>query len=117
MRESTGRWEVEQILATLQQREDVQFLDLTRWITDDLRDAYEALRRRDARWVAGFGDLPLDVVYDMARRGERRAPEWFAHSAVRERYPGGAFVAELGMGRHFLGDTLPWNGHSPPSPP
>ena len=195
MRESTGRWEVEQILATLQQQADVRFLDLTGWIADDLREAYEAMRRRDPRWVAGFGDiellvnpngpllnggsdgdngqtgrklvvdyygprvpigggalsgkdlshidragayaarqaalravrtgagecrvtlayapnrdLPLDVVYDMARRGERCAPEWFAHSAVRERYQGGEFVASLGLGRHFLDDTLPWNG-------
>lgn len=38
-------------------------------------------------------DVPLDVRYDMAARGERRHPAWFAHSAVRERYVGGSFTA------------------------
>jgi S-adenosylmethionine synthetase len=196
LRESTDRWEVEQILVTLQQRADVTLLDLTGWIADDLRDAYDAVRRRDARWSAGFADiellinpngpllnggsdgdngqtgrklvvdyygprvpigggalsgkdlshidragayaareaavhavrtgagecritlayapncdLPLDVVYEMSRRGERRAAEWFAHGQVRERYleSGGGFVAGLGTGCHFTAE-LPWNG-------
>ncbi len=54
-------------------------------------------------------DLPLEVVYEMERRGERCPPAWFAHSAVRERYTGGAFVAALGRGRHFMDVQLPWN--------
>ena len=197
MRESTDRWEVEQILVTLQQRADVSLLDVTAWIANDLRDAYEVVRRRDARWAAGFSDVellinpngpllnggsggdngqtgrklvvdyygprvpigggalsgkdlshidragayaareaalhavrtgagecrvtlayapnrdvPLDVVYDMARRGEHCAPEWFSHRAIRERYltNGGGFVARLGTGRHFVDEGLPWNG-------
>jgi len=201
MRESTDRWEVEQILVTLQQREEVSLLDVTAWVVDDLRDAYEAIRRRDARWATGFSDIellinpngplvnggsdgdngqtgrklvvdyygprvpigggalsgkdlghidragayaareaavhavrtgageckvtlayapnravPLDVVYDMAQRGERRAPEWFSHRAIRERYlvAGGAFVARLGTGRHFVDEGLPWNGGRTP---
>jgi len=201
LRESTGRWEVEQILFTLQQRADVSLFDLTAWIADDLRDAYEAIRRRDARWAAGFSDieliinpngpllnggsdgdngqtgrklvvdyygprvpigggalsgkdlshidragayaareaalhavrtgagecrvtlayapnrdLPLDVIYEMDRRGERCAPEWFSHTAIRERYltaasaSGGVFIARLGTGCHFVDEGLPWNG-------
>jgi S-adenosylmethionine synthetase len=197
MRESTGRWEVEEILVTLQQRADASLLDITAWVADDLRDAYGAIRRRDSRWVAGFSDIellinpngplvsagsesdngqtgrklvvdfygprvpigggalsgkdlshidragayaargaavhavrtgagecritlayapnrdvPLDVVYDMDRRGERRAPEWFSHTELRERYlgAGGEFVATLGTGRHFVDEGLPWNG-------
>ena len=54
-------------------------------------------------------DEPLDVVYEMDRRGERCPAAWFAHSAVRERYRGGAFVAALGAGGHFVDPALPWN--------
>lgn len=197
VRESTGAWQVEQILVTVQQRTDVSLLDLTTWIAADLRDAYAAIRARDARWATGFEDIellinpngplinggsdgdngqtgrklvvdyygprvpigggalsgkdlshidragayaarqaalhavragagecrvtlayapnrdvPLDVVYDMDRRGERHPSDWFAHSAIRERYleSGGAFVASLGTGRHFVDQELPWNG-------
>jgi S-adenosylmethionine synthetase len=52
---------------------------------------------------------PLDVVYEMERRGERCPTAWFAHSAVRARYPGGAFVAALGGGGHFVDPALRWN--------
>src|SRR5213079_3004352 len=41
-------------------------------------------------------DVPLDVVYEMDQRAERLSQEWFAHSAARDRYRGGAFVARLG---------------------
>lgn len=54
-------------------------------------------------------DEPLDVVYEMDRRGDRRQAAWFAHSAVRERYVGGAHVAALGRGTHFVDLALPWN--------
>ena len=50
------------------------------------------------------------MVYDMDERAERLPPEWFAHSAGRDRYLGGAFVARLGARGHFWFDTaLPWN--------
>jgi S-adenosylmethionine synthetase len=61
-------------------------------------------------------DAPLDVVYEMERRGERCPPAWFAHSAVRSRYLGGPFVAELGRGTHFVDAARPWHrplGSSP----
>jgi S-adenosylmethionine synthetase len=62
-------------------------------------------------------DLPLDVAYEMEGRGTRLPPAWFAHSAVRERYAGGAFVAALGKGRHFVDVRLPWNSaHGPGTP-
>ena len=54
-------------------------------------------------------DVPLDVVYEMDERVERRPREWFAHSAVRDRYRGGAFVAELAARGHFGDTALPWN--------
>jgi S-adenosylmethionine synthetase len=57
-------------------------------------------------------DAPLDVVYDMDHRGERLPHEWFAHSAVRNRYRGGAFVAGLGVRGHFGDTALPWNNPS-----
>lgn len=54
-------------------------------------------------------DVPLEVLYEMSQRAERRAPAWFAHSAVRERYTGAAFVAALGEGQHFVDIQHPWN--------
>ena len=54
-------------------------------------------------------DGPLDVVYEMDRRGERLPSTWFAHLAVRQRYRGGPFVAALGTGRHFTDSALVWN--------
>jgi len=54
-------------------------------------------------------DVPLDVVYEMDQRAEQLPAAWFAHSAVRERYRGGAFVAALGRGGHFIDAGLPWN--------
>jgi hypothetical protein len=54
-------------------------------------------------------DLPLDVVYEMNRCGERIEPAWFAHSAIRDRFRGGPRVATLGLGVHFLDSDLPWN--------
>ena len=54
-------------------------------------------------------NVPLDVVYEMDERAERRPQEWFAHSAVRDRYRGGAFVAELAARGHFGDTALPWN--------
>ena len=54
-------------------------------------------------------DLPLDVLYEMDGRAERLAPSWFSHSAVRQRYPGGAFVAGLAGGAHFTDGGQPWN--------
>ena len=61
-------------------------------------------------------DVPLDVVYEMDRRGERVASTWFAHSAVRERYRGGPFVATLGTGTHFTDSALAWNRTVPGTP-
>ena len=54
-------------------------------------------------------DAPLDVVYEMDRRAEPLPREWFSHSAVRDRYRGGAFVAGLGVRGHFGDTQLPWN--------
>ena len=62
-------------------------------------------------------DVPLDVVYEMEGRAERLAPSWFSHSAVRQRYPGGAFVSGLGSGAHFTDATQPWNLASLPHGP
>ena len=67
---------------------------------------------RECRVVVAYApnrDAPLDVVYEMDRRAEQLPPSWFAHSAVRERYCGGAYVAALGDGAHFIDASLPWN--------
>jgi S-adenosylmethionine synthetase len=62
-------------------------------------------------------DVPLDVVYEMDQRGERLPREWFAHSAVRDRYRGGAFVARLGAGAHFCDTSRSWNDAADYGPP
>jgi hypothetical protein len=51
------------------------------------------------------------AIYEFAthRRAERQPQEWFAHSAVRERYRGGAFVAKLAARGHFGDTEWPWN--------
>jgi len=70
---------------------------------------------RECRIVLAYApnrDTPLDVVYEMDGRAERLAPAWFSHSAVRQRYPGGAFVSGLGDGAHFTDVDQPWNGRS-----
>ena len=54
-------------------------------------------------------DVPLDVVYEMERRGEQLPPSWFSHTAARACYRGGAFVAALGAGNAFIDLSLPWN--------
>ena len=67
---------------------------------------------RECRVVVAYApnrDVPLDVVYEMERRAEQLPPSWFAHSAVRERYCGGDYVAALGAGAHFIDPALPWN--------
>ena len=194
LRESTNQWQVEQILVTLQQLPDIELIELTARIVDDLRDAYVSLRAKDRRWTTRFEDIellinpngvllnggsdgdngqtgrklvvdyygprvaigggalsgkdlshidragayaarhaalqavqtgadtcrvtvayapnrdvPLDVVYEMNGRAERLPQKWFAHSAVRERYRGGAFVAGLAVRGHFGDTALPWN--------
>jgi len=72
---------------------------------------------RECRIVLAYApnrDVPLDVVYEMDGRAERLAPSWFSHSAVRQRYPGGAFVSGLGDGAHFVDAGEPWNQNTGP---
>ena len=194
VRENPDGWHVEHVLVTIQQRPEIEFLEVCGRVAEDLRDAYDGLRKRDRRWVTPFDevevlvnpngpllnggslgdngqtgrklvvdyygprvpigggalsgkdlahidraaayaarqaalhavrsgaheckvtlayapnrDVPLDVTYEFDRPGARLAPAWFAHSAVRERYTGGAYVAALGLGRHFTDGQLPWN--------
>ena len=58
-------------------------------------------------------DAPLEVIYDMPHRGERRPPTWFAHSAVRQRYPGALWSPAFARGRHFVEAGAPWNRGDP----
>lgn len=53
--------------------------------------------------------VPLDVSYEMERRGDRRAVEWFAHDALCERFDPVQITAALGRGRHFWDEALDWN--------
>ena len=57
MAEEGGGWRLERVLATLQQRSDIEFMDLVTRVESVLRGAYEAERSTDRRWVADWGDV------------------------------------------------------------
>ena len=61
MAEENGAWRLEQVLVTLEQSHEVSFLDLTRRVEGELREAYEALRRRDPRWCAPWTAVTLTL--------------------------------------------------------
>ena len=52
---------------------------------------------------------PLDVLYEMVRRGERQARGFFDHGEMVGRYPSAAISRRLAEGRHFFYWALPWN--------
>lgn len=61
LRENADAWQLEHVLVTLQQREATAFMDVAAGVADELRDAYDALRRRDRRWAAAFDDVEVLV--------------------------------------------------------
>ena len=61
VRENSGSWRVEHLLATVQQRAETEFLDLCGLVVAELRDAYARLRARDPRWCARFEDIEVLV--------------------------------------------------------
>jgi S-adenosylmethionine synthetase len=198
LREHSEGWQVEHVLVTLQQREQTPFVDMAAALGAEIRGAYAALQRSDARWrsapeditllinpngplinggsdgdngqtgrklavdyygprvAIGGGalagkdlshidraaayaarqaavhavatgarecrivlayapnvDAPLEVHYEMDRRGERLADDWFSHTAVRARYTGDQCRPSLGRGQHFFDRACPWNGPVP----
>jgi S-adenosylmethionine synthetase len=71
---------------------------------------------RECRVVLAYApniDRPLDVVYEMDRRGERMVDEWFSHEAVRQRYTGDQCRPSLGRGQHFFDRSCAWNAPRP----
>jgi len=54
MAEEGGSWRLERVLATLQQRSDIEFMDLVTRVESVLRGAYEAARALDRRWTADW---------------------------------------------------------------
>lgn len=61
MAEEGRAWRLEQLLVTLQQCRELDFLDFTRRVAGVLREAYEAVRRRDPRWCAPWDAVNLVV--------------------------------------------------------
>ncbi|MBI4348108.1 MAG: methionine adenosyltransferase domain-containing protein [Elusimicrobia bacterium] len=59
MRENPRDWMLEQVLVTLQQRRDDQFVDVCAGIEATLRSAYRALQRVDSRWEKEWGRVDL----------------------------------------------------------
>lgn len=52
---------------------------------------------------------PLDLSIEMIGRGERVAPEFFAHPEMAARYPSCLVSRDLAQGVHFYDGGLPWN--------
>ena len=59
LREDSAGWVLEQVLVTLQQREDTPFLELCEGVAATLADAYRETRERDPRWRATWADADL----------------------------------------------------------
>ena len=59
VRESSDEWRVEHVLATVQQRAEVEFVEFVGWVEAELAAAYSALRRRDRRWAARWADIEV----------------------------------------------------------
>jgi S-adenosylmethionine synthetase len=59
VREEPGAWHFEHLLATVQQAPDSPVLDFTAQVLRVLREAYEALQRRDARWCTPWREVEL----------------------------------------------------------
>ena len=53
---------------------------------------------------------PLDIFYKMSGKRERQRPEFFSHPQMASRYPATTISAALAQGRHFLDETVRWNG-------
>jgi S-adenosylmethionine synthetase len=61
VRESSNEWQVEHVLATVQQRVDANFVEFVGWVEAELASACSALRRRDRRWAARWEDVEVLV--------------------------------------------------------
>ena len=59
LREEGGRWQLEHVLVTLQQRESTAFLDLCANINAVLAGAYAAAQAADGRWCAPWRAVEL----------------------------------------------------------
>jgi S-adenosylmethionine synthetase len=61
VRENEGDWRVEHVLATVQQRADVEFVEFVGLVEAELGAAYQALRRHDRRWAARWEDVEVMI--------------------------------------------------------
>lgn len=61
MREEQNGWSLENILVTLQQKEETSLLDLAVHVSSVLRTEYGNLKRRDPRWIQNWEDIEVLV--------------------------------------------------------
>lgn len=61
IREEQGGWRIENILVTLQQKEETSLLDLAVYVSSVLRTEYGSLKKRDPRWVQDWEDIEVLV--------------------------------------------------------
>ncbi len=54
-------------------------------------------------------DEPLELVWELDGRGERKPREWFGFNAMLSRVTTEHYTADLGKGWHFWDTSLPWN--------
>jgi S-adenosylmethionine synthetase len=59
--EEGAEWRLEQVLVTLQQSHDIEFLAFAQQVERVLREAYEVARRRDPRWVARWDEATFTL--------------------------------------------------------
>jgi S-adenosylmethionine synthetase len=60
-------------------------------------------------WAPNFG-TPLDVIWQMERRGPRKENAWFNHDRIVAWLDPSTVNRDLARGRHFFDQDLIWNG-------
>jgi S-adenosylmethionine synthetase len=61
IREEGDRWQVEHLLATLQQREDVEFLDVCQGVLDTMQKTYQQAQQLDPRWCEPWSAIKTSI--------------------------------------------------------
>lgn len=57
--EEYSGWQLDTLLVTLQQKEDMSFLHFTKLVADTLEEAYTDLQKRDPRWNVAWCDVKI----------------------------------------------------------
>ena len=61
IREEGEHWRLEHLLATLQQRDDVEFLEVCQFVLDAMEKTYCRAQRQDSRWCESWSDVATTI--------------------------------------------------------